>query len=72
MRILKIGKVYKSGELTVSLELNLEDLYQLQSLVPWSDGFRKDLQDGIDVIEKRSRLLSEGSGFSIVIVEEKR
>ena len=67
MKILEIGKVYKPNELTVSLELNLEDLYWLQSLVPWIDSFRKDLQDGIDAIEKRNRVLSEGPGLSIVV-----
>lgn len=70
-RILEIGKVYNPRELTVSLEFNLEDLYWLQSLVPWRDGFRKDLQCGIDAIEERNRILSEqeGYGLNIVVLE---
>jgi len=74
VRILEIGKVYNPRELTVSLEFNLEDLYWLQSLVPWEDGFRKDLQGCIDAIEKRMRVLSEqeGYGLSMVVMEVPR
>jgi len=70
-KILEVGKVYKPRELVVSVEFNLEDLYWLQSLIPWGDGFRNDLQNGIDALEKRERLLSEreGHGLQVVVVE---
>ncbi len=70
--IIKVGKVYHKDEFTATIELNLDDLYWVQSLVSPGDGFRKDLQDGIDAIEKRNRLLSEkeGYGLRIVLVEE--
>jgi len=69
----EIGKVYKHNEPTVSLELNLEDLYWVQSLVPYGDGFRKELQEGIDYIEHRNAIVEEGYGLEIVVagVEEK-
>ena len=67
--LLEIGKCY-GFELTVSLELNLEDLYFVQSLVPYADGFRRELQEGIGAIEKHNELMKneEGYGLSIVIV----
>ncbi|GAG62425.1 unnamed protein product [marine sediment metagenome] len=58
MRILEIGKIYQNSEPTISLELNLEDLYWMQSLVPHRDTFRKDLQEGIDAIECRNKILA--------------
>ena len=48
MIIKEIGKVYSKDEPTVSLELNLEDLYWLQGFISYKNGFYKDLQDGID------------------------
>jgi len=73
VNILEIGKVYSRDELVVSLELNLQDLYFVQALVPSTDGFRKDLQEGIEAIEKRNELRSnvEGQGLSLVMVEGK-
>ncbi len=68
MIILEIGKVYHKDEPTISLELNLEDLEWVQSLVPYKDGFRKDLQEGIDVIEKRNRYLAEKDGYGLEVV----
>lgn len=56
--IIEIGKVYPKDELTATIELNLEDLYWVQSLLPYKNTFRKDLQDGIDAIEERNSLLS--------------
>ena len=69
--IIKVGKVYHKNEFTATIELNLDDLSWVQSLVPYGDGFRKDLQDGIDAIAKRNQLLSEkeGYGLRIVVVE---
>ena len=66
--IIEIGKVYPKNELTASLELSLDDLYWVQSLVPYADTFRRDLQDGIDAIEKRDQILSEEEGYGLSIV----
>jgi len=57
-----IGKEYHNERFLVSLELNLEDLYALQSWVPYSDLFRRDLQEGIDWIEHQKELLKECGG----------
>ena len=64
-----IGKIYKKDEPIATLDLNLEDLYWVQSLVPFADGFRKELQEGIDAIEKFNSNMAEGYGLSIVVVE---
>jgi hypothetical protein len=75
MRILEIGKIYHKDEPTISLELNLEDLEWVQSLVPYGDGFRKDLQEGIDAINNRNKITAElekdACGLEIVVVERK-
>ena len=58
-----IGKDYRNERFLVSLDLNLEDLYWLQSLVPYGDTFRNDLQEGIDWIEHNKELLeADGNG----------
>ena len=69
--LLEIGKCYKKDELTASLELNLEDLYFVQDLVPFADGFRKELQEGIDAIEKHNKQIQSEPyyGLSIVVLE---
>ena len=67
-RLLEIGKVYHREEPVVLLELNLEDLYFVQALVPNVDGFRKDLQDGIDAIEKHEELMRTEEGYGLAIV----
>ena len=72
MVILEIGRVYPKDEPTVSLELNLEDLYWLQGFISYRNGFWRDLQDGIDAIEERNRILDEtpAYGLNIVVVEK--
>ncbi len=59
-QIYAVGKAYNTfpngfnrDKYLVSIDFNLEDLYWLQSLVPFKDTFRKDIQDGIDWIEKK-------------------
>lgn len=71
MIIKEIGQVYSKSEPTVSLELNLDDLYWLQGFISYKNGFWRDLQDGIDAIEERNRILSiqKSYGLSIVIME---
>ena len=68
MIVLEIGKIYHKNEPTISLELNLEDLEWVQSLVPYGDSFRKDLQEGIDAIVKHNTLLANKDGYGLDIV----
>jgi len=65
---IEIGKIYRN-EPMAKLDLNLEDLYWVQSLVPDGDGFRKELQVGIDAIEKYNATMREGYGLEIVVVQ---
>ena len=67
---IEIGKLYRD-EPIAKLDLNLEDLYWVQSLTPGGDGFRKDLQEGIDAIEKYNATVQEGYGLEIVLVERR-
>ena len=67
---IEIGKIYRN-EPIAKLDLNLEDLYWVQSLVPFADGFRKELQVGIDAIEKHNATMREGYGLEIVVVCER-
>ena len=64
---IEIGKIYRD-EPIAKLDLNLEDLYWIQSLVPDGDGFRRELQVGIDAIEKYNATMQEGYGLEIVMV----
>ena len=66
--IIEIGKVYPKDEPTASLELSLDDLYWVQSLISHKDTFRRDLQGGIDAIEKHNQILSEKEGYGLSIV----
>lgn len=53
----EIARVYHNDRCIVSIDFNLEDLKALLDWVPEEDGFRKDVQEGIDWIEKMGEAL---------------
>ena len=55
MRTIDIGKQYPRGTPVARVEFDLNDLYWLQSLVPHSDGFYKDIQEAIEFLEGATR-----------------
>ena len=67
----KIGKCYTAKTPTVGLEFDLDDSYWLQSYISYQNGFHKDLQDGIDYLEKQEEIRknTEDEGIAIVISE---
>lgn len=46
------GLQHKSDELVVNVEFNQSELCDLLNTIPVHDGFRKDIQDAIDSIER--------------------
>ena len=63
------GLQHKNGEKVVDFEFNLSELYDLYYMIPPNDGFRRDVQEAIDVIEKREHSTDDRPGLNIVVIE---
>ena len=65
----EIGKVYRPNVPTVSVEFDLNDLYEFQSTFSIHDTFRKELQDGIDYLLRQQEVEDNRPGIEFVIVD---
>jgi len=54
-----MGENYPDERFIISMDFNLEDLYWLLDCTPVKDAFQKDVQEGIDWIEKMKEVLGE-------------
>ena len=49
----RIGLQHRAYEDVVTIEFNLQELYDLMFMMPEKDAFRKDIQQAIDKLESR-------------------
>lgn len=51
------GRIHKKNEPIAVFEFNLDDLWFLESGIPYFDGFRKEVVSAIEDIEEYNKLM---------------